>query len=348
MVLRVFRLSACRVVASAGDFRLHMTQCWHAGSFFDLSNYVTHTVNSASTPAPISLISNAANSTLLNHISPSSSGIATIGSAMGDLTVDVQVTVLAASTTISSVRIQDATFSPDGVVEADPSYALCSDTFRGLPGDKADLRAVFTYTDEDDGLSCPFELPIGDLAPSPRPLHDVSVLISSLTSSGPAITIDAGHNLELQQSSASPVQLTATVNTQCNPANISDAQLVYANLEAEAYQVDLGHRCGAPVGKISDDGTTQRLLAIGDTEVLPVRLSVPVGATLQSITIATTFDDTLLEVNDVTFAKSAHRPDHPDANWGDTNAVRYNGVWSPVRGDAPEGALDLFAIELQV
>lgn len=221
-------------------------------------------------------------------------------------------------------------------------------------GDEAELTARFAYTD-DDGLSCPFELPLGTLTPPPAaplvPLHDIAVLVptGAQSSADPSSIQVIGRNLQLQQSSTGAVLVTATVAAACSTsgaADVSDSAPIFANLEAEDYQLDFGHRCGAPVG-ILQGTANQQPLTEGQATWLPVRLALPAGTAMQAITLAITYDDAYVAASATRFGGGAQLPEYPAVNYGDTNAVRYNGVWQ-CEGTAVPTSVVLLEVQIQV
>ena len=305
----------------------------------------------------VDLVANAKNTSLINHVAPQAFGsaniVSTIGAGAITLSSDPVPITVAGTTSIASIEILRGAFDDLNVSATDPSFALCNNTFRGFVGDEAELRGRFTYTD-DDGLACPFELPLGTLTPPPppplAPLHDVTVLVPNggLASSDTSSIQIGGRNLQLQQSSAGEVLITATVAAACSAsgtADISGSAPIFANLEAEDYQLDVGHRCGAPVGIVQ--GASQQPLAVGQSTWLPVRLAVPAGNAMQTITFALTYDDAYLTINASRFGVEQGLPEFAAVNSGDTNAIRYNGVWS-CQGKEVPSASDLLEFEFQV
>ena len=275
------------------------------------------------------LQANPGNVTLSNYITPDAAnapGVANIVLTMGSLSSTVPVTV-GGTTSIASIQLNDPSFESDDVDAADVSFELCSATFRGFVGDQSQLSATFTYTDED--LACPFTLPLAALDPSSAPRHDPGVLIQALTSADTAAITTSSRYLVLQDSSVASVTITADVAAQCTASGFADMSgdlPIYANLKARDYQVDFGHQCGAPVA-LMVSRRVQRPLALGDTVQLPMRLAKPDGAVMRSITIATEYDDTLLTVTDWN-TEGAGATFTPALNYGDSNVVRFNGVWS--------------------
>lgn len=306
----------------------------------ELSDNVTYASRNTST---LSMEKRTASDQIDNYMAPQALGdtvvdIATKSDCCNQVaSVDVSVQ---GTTDISGISILEPIFDGSDVASTDPSAALCPKTFRGQPGYVAGLEAEFTYA-EHDGLACPFRLPLGTLRQVERPVHDVSTLLGSLASTGPSVvSVNADQNLVLQGSSVQKIQITAALEGACtssgdasNPGE-SDSTDVYANLEATDYQLDVGHRCGSPMAKLYVNGsdTAQRLLAANEeSDAMQVRIVTPASNLLQSVTLAITYDADDLSVTAATCtvaAAGSKQPAYSAVNFGDTNALRYNGVWS--------------------
>jgi hypothetical protein len=303
-----------------------------AGSYIDLSPYVTHHISSTA----LDLRSNSFNASLQNLLYPLSSGTADIVSTMGNMQCTVPVTI-AGDTSIAKITLLEKQFPDKDVDVQDPSQFLCSSTFRGYPGDEASVYARFMYS-QHDGLACPFVLPLGNLMSQVPPLHNMSVIIDTIqTSDTLSVRMTQDRNLMLVQSSVAELSVNATVSAFCvdpGSSSVSDHIFIHANIEAEDYQFDVGHRCGSPISHISSG--SQRELRVGDSEWLPMRFTVPANNSMQALTVAMTYDDEgFVIVKNVSDDGALEYMGYIEptlgtenaANFGDTNAVRYNSVW---------------------
>lgn len=270
-------------------------------------------------------------------VEPEQLGSASIAIAVGNMNASVPIDV-SGSAAVSAIDLREPRFVDTDVPDVDPSHALCSKTFRGHVGDPAPLTARFKWQDE--------------LCWSPETnLCEVPALVATLTSSEvAAIAPSAGCSLTLQGSSTFDVDVTAGVDPVCTAdgATLTDTITLFSNLEANPYEFDLGHRCGAAFA-VLDDGVLRPVRPAAAAEApatfyVPVSLNVPSGGEVLSLTTAHTFNNTVLEAVGVHSqgCGCADVPAFYDANtglsgsnFGDTNAVRVNTVWR-----SGDGALD--------
>jgi hypothetical protein len=226
---------------------------------------------------------------LANRIRPTSFGVTSITATLGPM-MAAQDVVIQGLTSIATLRtVYAATF--DDIDPSDPSSALCNATFRGPVGTLDQLIGTFVYTD-NDSLNCSVTMPLGNL-PTSGMLTDVLTLSSqiiSMQTTDAAIAIDVQqsadnkwYNLLLQSSASGMVTVTATGGCTANglPTLLSNVQM-FANLEADQFQLDFGHRCGAPIGRI--EGSQQSPLSTGATVWVPIYMHSSAQAALQSFT----------------------------------------------------------------
>lgn len=240
-----------------------------------------------------------------NRVKPTALGDVIIDARLGSATVASPVTVQGV-TSIASMSTS-FTASADGVDAADPSRPLCTRTLRGTVGTLGQLIGTFAYT-ESDGLNCTVTMPLGNL-PAAGLLTDVlnvASQVTSMTSSGAAITVeedtsspgDTAYLLTLRGSAERAVAVTTTGSCTADgqPTLRGDVE-VFANVEAEALQLDIGNRCGAPLG--GRNGTTQGLLPAGGSVWVPVYFRADDTTRMQSITALWQFAAGSLTVSDV-------------------------------------------------